>query len=598
MSNANNFSFSSATFDYTLKKSETEGSTLHVTEKLVAEFPDFDQNHGIERYIPYTNKGGNNITIQNQSALNFNVTRNGITEPFSISKESEGYYYTRIGNANSYVTGQQTYVLDYDFSRVITEYNNTDTQELYWDTNGTGWHQRFNTLTANVHLPSDVKPLDASCYVGKQGANGSERCEITKTDDGYTFTTSNLAPRENLTFDLEFPANTFEIPPLPNSYSAIILSAILISAVSVIFFIFYKYLWSKIRNDYRWYKDAPVPPQYTPIKGYSVAEHAMIYLGKTREPKVATLLELAVSKKITLTKGEKKKLSNKYSWTVTVNSLEGLSPDQLALLKLFNDGRQPSVGVAYEVKKQDYSSALETAYKQYDSDRELSLEQKGDRLDPKSTKSGSSKVIGAISIFIMLIIGLPIIMAIFFESTFESILDTFNPDYYNIVASWLTAPVIIITIVSIIIILGLTSKLGQYEKYTREGLEHSNYIRGLELYIKMAEADRIKFLQSVDGADTSNAGIVKLYEKLLPYAALFGLEQSWLKELSHYYKMEDIVEPDWYDVGLAYALSSRTFSSNFSRPVDPSSYSSSGSSGGGGGGFSGGGGGGGGGGGW
>lgn len=598
MSNANNFSFSSATFDYTLEKSNTEGSTLHVKETLVAEFPDFNQNHGIERYIPYTNKGGKNITIQNPSALNLSVYRNNNSEPFSLKKDSDGYYYARIGNANNYVTGEQTYVLDYNFSRVITEYTDTNTQELYWDTNGTGWSQKFDELTANIHLPSDVKPLDASCYVGRHGEKGSDRCEITKTNDGYTFTTRNLAPRENLTFDLEFPANTFEIPPLPNSYSTIILSTVLIATISFIFFTFYKYLWSKVRDNYRWYKDAPIPPQYTPLKDYSAAEHAMIYLGNAKEPKVATLLELAVSKKITLTKGKKKKLSNKYNWTVTVNNLDDLSPDQLNLLKLFNDGHQPSVGVAYEVKKQDYSSALETAYKQYDSDREKALEQKGDFLDTKSLKKGSSKVIGAISIFIMLLIGIPMIMAIFFESTFESILDTFNPDYYNIVAPWLTAPIIIITIVSIIIILGLTSKLGRYEKYTKQGLEHSNYIRGLELYIKMAEADRLKFLQSVDGADTSNAGIVKLYEKLLPYAALFGLEQSWLKELSHYYKMEDIVEPDWYDVGLAYALSSHTFSSNFSRPVDPSSYSSSGSSGGGGGGFSGGGGGGGGGGGW
>ena len=127
----------------------------------------------------------------------------------------------------------------------------------------------------------------------------------------------------------------------------------------------------------------------------------------------------------------------------------------------------------------------------------------------------------------------------------------------------------------------------------------------------MAEADRLKFLQSVEGVDTSEAGIVNLYEKLLPYAALFGLEKSWMNELKKYYELEDIESPDWYDSDFSYAALGSIMHSAISRPIDTSSSSggwssgggggfssSSGSSGGGGGGYSGGGGGGGGGGGW
>ena len=60
----------------------------------------------------------------------------------------------------------------------------------------------------------------------------------------------------------------------------------------------------------------------------------------------------------------------------------------------------------------------------------------------------------------------------------------------------------------------------------------------------MAEQDRLKFLQSVDGADTSEEGIVKLYESLLPYACIFGLEKSWLGEFNRYCQAVNI-EPDW-----------------------------------------------------
>ena len=144
------------------------------------------------------------------------------------------------------------------------------------------------------------------------------------------------------------------------------------------------------------------------------------------------------------------------------------------------------------------------------------------------------------------------------------------------------------------------------------------YLEGLELYINMAEADRLKFLQSVEGADTSNAGIVKLYEKLLPWASLFGAEESWVKELKKYYEIEDVNEAVNSDVLRGMILSEISHdinraivsSTNYHEPISISSsggsggsWSSSSSGGGGGssssgGGFSGGGGGGGGGGGW
>lgn len=106
-------------------------------------------------------------------------------------------------------------------------------------------------------------------------------------------------------------------------------------------------------------------------------------------------------------------------------------------------------------------------------------------------------------------------------------------------------------------------------------------------------------LQSVEGADTSAEGIVKLYEKLLPYAAVFGLEESWMKEMKEYCKVEEIEEPDYLMQGIAISEISRglrnaaTIATTSSTMSSSGGGSSSGFSGGGGGGFSGGGGGGG-----
>ena len=153
---------------------------------------------------------------------------------------------------------------------------------------------------------------------------------------------------------------------------------------------------------------------------------------------------------------------------------------------------------------------------------------------------------------------------------------------------------------TIIIYAVLKTKTNKFLHRTEKGLEASRYMDGLKLYIKMAEKDRMAFLQSVKGADTSPEGVVHLYEKLLPYAAVLGLEKTWMKELEKYYQLKEVETPDWYYHNMAsYSIlsaASRAASvARSSTTMASSGSSSSGSSGfsGGGGGFSGGGGGGG-----
>ena len=161
-------------------------------------------------------------------------------------------------------------------------------------------------------------------------------------------------------------------------------------------------------------------------------------------------------------------------------------------------------------------------------------------------------------------------------------------------------PVMFLIFVTFIVVRAiLASKTNKFLYRTKKGLEASRYMDGLKLYIEMAEKDRLKFLQSVEGVEVTPEGIVKLYEKLLPYAAVFGLEKSWMKELEKYYKLDEVTTPDWYVNNLAAysilnAVNTAATTVNYSATYASSGgSSSSGFSGGGGGGFSGGGGGGG-----
>ena len=142
-----------------------------------------------------------------------------------------------------------------------------------------------------------------------------------------------------------------------------------------------------------------------------------------------------------------------------------------------------------------------------------------------------------------------------------------------------------------VLVFGLISGL---RPLTAEGSKLYDQLIGLKLYIQLAEADRLQMLQSISGADkvTTSDGnqIVKIYERLLPYAVLFGLEKEWSAELAKYY---GTTSPDWYSgsntafdvaafsTGIA-AFSAASVSTTSSTSSSSGGFSSSGGSGGGG----------------
>lgn len=146
-------------------------------------------------------------------------------------------------------------------------------------------------------------------------------------------------------------------------------------------------------------------------------------------------------------------------------------------------------------------------------------------------------------------------------------------------------------------------------RLTDKGLALKRYLEGLKMYIGVAETERLKMLQSPEGAEKvrsivdgdPTAGpklLVKLYERVLPYAVLFGQEKQWNAQLGRYYETAN-GSPDWYAGQTAFnAAAFSSAMSSFSQASSHASSISSSSGGSGGGGFSGGGGGGGGGGGW
>lgn len=601
-----NFYFDSFEADYYLTKKADGTSGLKVKEKLVAVFPTYDQNKGICRDIPYTNQDGVNRTMDKPSSSSLNLKRNGFSEPVYSIESKKGYYEICTGD-ETYVTGKQTYTFEYEFYNVITRIDEEGKviidrnkpevyQELYWDTNGTGWKQKFNSVTARVHFDdASRKAYDGKewCYVGKYHESGQSRCKITKIDDGFEFKANDLRANENLTLDILFESGSFVVLEPPETYVPLIIIIVSVAlGLLIIICGIIKYIKNGDKRVY--YNGLFVTPEYAGPKNYSIAEMSEIYIGKKKNVNVAILLHLITNKKINLIKKEDSGFGGD-KWSIEILDLDGVEDEEKITLKLLNGGKEIAVGDKIDIKRRAATSSTIALGKKFDSTVKSKL--KTHQLVEENYKVGHNNTSGTISsliifVFIACVWGLPFLAAafVFSEGLFAG-MRGFGKDCCFFVA---LASLIIAIVVRII----LSSKNDKYKKHTNLGLQKSRYMDGLKLYIKMAEKDRIEFLQSVKNVDVSNEGIVKLYEKLLPYAAIFGLEKTWMKELQKYYAMKDVTEPGWYsaDFHSLAALSTISSAGSYAGRASMSAgsgSSSSGFSGGGGGGFSGGGGGGG-----
>ena len=593
-----NFYFDDFTADYYLSIDEEGISHLKVVENFTAVFPDYNQNKGMCRKIPFTNQGGVNVTLPELTRANIVVKRNGATEPiYSIEKNADNFGVCT--GTEEYVTGRQVYTFEYEFERVVTDF--VKYQELYWDTNGNGWFQKFNKVTARVHLVDGVKDMadgEKWCYVGSYGESGKDRCFIQELEDGWQFSAKDLDRYENLTFDIQLKPGSFVVPAPKKNYFLCVIVVIVAILSGLLLMLPYK-KYKKESEKRKFYKDYFIKPEYQPHSEFNVAEMTAIYIGNAKkDSKIGVLLEMIVKKQITIIRSPE----DKKQWIIKVEKLDEISKAGEILLKILHAGDELSNGMEIEVKKHKATSTLERIGRSYYTWIAKSIKEKNLATSKYSTYGNNngggvgSAIVSAVSMGFF-----SFAFAIMFTEEVEDVTTA------GILVLKDSFPLIITIIVGLATFIAsmLSSNTKQYAVRTMKGLEMSRYMDGLKMYIKMAEADRIKMLQSVEGADTSANGVVHLYEKLLPYAAVFGLEKSWLREMEKYYQVAEAEDSvlrqnnlTMTDVLTISNLTNRYINQSVSYSSGSGSISggggfSSGFSGGGGGGFSGGGGGGG-----
>ncbi len=539
---------------YYLGRDDERRSTLKVVERITVEFP-LNRNKGIVREIPWV-YDGHSVGLQLDS-----VTRGGQDEPI-YRQSTQGDMMVLETGTDEYISGTQVFELRYRLRDVTRFFADTAADELYWDTNGTGWRSSISRLSVTLTMDEGLRGAlsgKTACYQGLY--RQSESCDMEQTATGFALTATDLAPGENVTIAVGFDQGTFAAYE-PTLLERVMAVWAVVTAVTTVVGVVVL-LWLSVRAYRALYRTAElgtIVPEYIPPQNASVAASAAV-LPAHHATLAAQLTDLAVRYYIQIieTRAKSTWRSAQYDIKVVRDSSTLRAEEQEILSDMF--GRVPAVGDSLALKTLQHNNAASMRFA--DNDRKLRTlmrAQYGLTHVDEPTRRWFGRASG-----VLLVLGLVT----------------------------LAPMLLLVSLVAFVISKSLWS-------LSDDGLALYRYLKGLELYIKVAEKDRLKMLQSPEGAakvplkDTSDtAQLVKLYERVLPYAILFRQEKEWSKRLGDYYASTGS-SPDWYSGKTAFnAAMFGSMMTNFSSSVSTTSASSSSSGGSSGGGFSGGGGGGG-----
>ncbi|MFA5003872.1 MAG: DUF2207 domain-containing protein [Candidatus Saccharimonadales bacterium] len=551
----NDFTVTNFVGDYYLTKNDPQGA-LAIHEQISVNFR--DNNHGILRALPERYNGmPQHIVVEK-------VLMNGHAEPYT-TYGSNGNLVLKIGDKNVTVTGDQNYEIDYRVENVMRFLGGTD--ELDWNVNGTQWQQPFTQVTARLHVPASLAQQlsGEACYVGQYGSTLSD-CTVAKQGDAIVFTTSrSLQAGETLTFKANVPAGYFVKPTFKDKLADYARPILELTALPLIVFALAYAYWFKNGKDLK--GRGTIIPEYGPPDGLRAAEVDVVASYRLGQNAIsATIIDLAIRKYLRIQESESSGLlgigkHKEYSFihlpAPTASDLKDYESEILDGLFASGD----TVGMQ-DLKNKFYKTA-QSAQKSVPK----ALTSAGYFVRNPRRAGNGGHLLGALMSFV---------------------------GFYLFVVSIALAIGVIISGIIIVTFASLMSRR------TQKGVDAKDAIEGLKLYMNTAEKDRIAMLQSPSApyAEKSSEPVktVELFEKLLPYAMVLGVEGQWARQFESIYT----TPPDWYAgnwatfnaIYLTNSLSSSMAAMNSSFAAPSSSGAGSG------GGFSGGGGGGGGGGGW
>jgi hypothetical protein len=518
----NDFSFESfdATYEISVNETEDKRPEMVVTETLVANFPLIEQNRGIKRSIPlesYQLYPGLievlSITDESGKARDFEQTTDGEFLHLAIKSKD-----------NSYVFGKQTYVIKYKQDWVLSNWESGDRNkkpsEFYWDINGNGWLQSFGRVSATVildqTLSQNVIPESVRCYEGMFGSTGS--CKVSQpSENTYVFSSTDLKSGETQTIAIGFNAGVANVDgpqAIDSPYFIWFLLSLFVLIAIFIWAIFYRV--TQLRN---LGKFSIIVPQYQPPKTPDLAVSALVGR-KSAHLNQASVIELAIKKLIEI---EQVAQSKKDNFILRRTSEAATNPNQIELLT--------ALGLSKAGDEVNLSGDMDAAEQAALSKRLVAL------------KSKITRQVNSGGYFKKRALGIPALVFVGALATLvghiASALALASDSVYDVSA----VPVLLGMPYLVTYWLILSKRV-----MTAKGVEVVDYLKGMKMYIELAEKDRLDFLQSPKGASLTPSqvqgrNVLKLYEEVLPWAILLGLHKQWNGVLSNLYEKD--TTPVW-----------------------------------------------------
>ncbi|MBU3934601.1 DUF2207 domain-containing protein [Patescibacteria group bacterium] len=532
-------------------------SSLLITENITADCGNLPNKHGIFRVLPTeirTEKGVFKTPIELISIADFN----GNPYKYQTIKDKTNKTITwKIGDANKTVKGLNYYRIVYEVKNAV-RFNNPNFDELYWNLLGTFWQIDINNFSAELIFPSEVnqQKVQIDYYTGFLGEKSKDLAVYSWGVDNSLsfFSTASLISGQGITASISFPKGIFTPyePTFWEKYGGYFGYLYLLIPILIFVYAFKK--WRRYGDDPKMKR--PIPPEFEiPEKITPIQMGMVISSGRWNDKLItATLIDLAVKRVITIEQVQEKVLFFKIKDFKLIKNNENyeksnLGPTEIILLdKLF--------------KGQDtvHLSALKRKfYKDIPSIKKVALK------DVKEQGWIEEKGLSLSSTFITL--GFVVIISAFFTASFSA----------KLFLSCLLSGIILIIFGAIM------------PKRTQKGTDLIFRIKGMERYMKTAEKYRQQFYEKEN-----------IFDKLLPYAIVFGIASLWAKKMEQIYGKEYFANyhPVWL-VGASYAsFNTNSFISELNSITNSIASNTSTSSGAHGSGGAGGGGGGGGGGGW
>ncbi len=538
--------------------------SLSVQEEIIYDFgADAVNKHGIFREIPliYTPAGATESTRIEISSISVSDGKGTLRQ--TDYEGSGNIVKLRIGDPDTTVTGPQLYVIRYTVWGGLLQHLGSD--EFYWNMTGNEWKVPIDRVRGEVVLPAPLPTsvVSYACYIGSSGATST--CASTITTEGtdpntiskLRFEDSGLGAYQGMTVKIALPkglvlfsqpnireGEVFAPPPELNRWWTQSLFGFSLVLPFIVFRVMFNMWWTRGRDPKG---RGTIITEYDVPEDLSPLESAVLVHGSVNASAIsASIVDLAERGFLKIERIVEKGLifdSTDYQLIRLSEKYTDLPPaEKLILEKLFETDR---------VRVSALKNKLSTVVSEAANATYLTLTGKQYFVEnPHTVRSTYS------------IAGLVMCGVAFF-------LPTLN---FSVLLSG-------------IIILGFAWFM---PKMTEQGAILRERLLGFKSYLNVTEKDRLNFANAPEKNPT-------IFEKFLPYAMIFGVEEAWAKQFEGMFIQEN-KQGAWYSG--SGPLNATLFAKEMSAFTESTNHAFASSGGSGGGGSSGGGGGGGGGGSW